>query len=102
MRNFRVLCFIFLTLLLFGCYDEQASRLSGVASSGDLDKVKQLIAQGANVNGCVGYEGCEKPIDFAARKGHLDMVEYLVHHGATINAPRSMRFFGLLVTAKPM
>lgn len=82
------MCLCVIALFLGGCdmYDKKVYELGGVARDGKLDDVKKLVSEGVNVNGCVGYEGCEKPIDFAARQGHLDVVEYLVDHGATINA----------------
>lgn len=74
-------------LLLAGCnmYNKQVYALGNAARDGNIGEVKALVSAGVNVNGCVGYEGCDKPIDFAARKGHLSVVRFLVEHGATIN-----------------
>jgi ankyrin repeat protein len=66
-------------------YNEKIYELGTSARDGKLDDVKELVGDGVNVNSCVGYEGCDKPIDFAAAAGHLDIVEYLVDHGAKID-----------------
>lgn len=83
-----VMCLCVIALFLAGCsmYDKQIYKLGGAARDGKLDEVRQIVGDAVSVNGCVGYEGCEKPIDLAAGKGHLDVVEFLVDQGATINA----------------
>ena len=76
---------IIVSIFLFGCRDHQVDELGLAATAGDIDKVKQLVEAGANVNGYVGYEGRETPLDRAAMRGHLEIVKYLVEHNATIN-----------------
>jgi ankyrin repeat protein len=76
---------IFVSMLLCGCANRQLYELGLAAAEGDLNKVAQLIDKGVNVNGCVGYEGCVRPLEIAAREGYLEIVKYLVEHGAKIN-----------------
>lgn len=85
MKLMRIVYIVLVTFLLCGCYDHQATDLGTAASIGDMEKVKLLVANGVNVNGCVGYEGCDRPLDFAAAKGQLEVVKFLVEHGAKIN-----------------
>lgn len=88
MKLLRIVYIVLATLLLCSCYDHQATDLGTAASIGDMEKVKQLVASGVDVNGCVGYEGCDRPLDSAAAKGQLEVVKFLVEHGAKINIGR--------------
>jgi ankyrin repeat protein len=72
-------------LLLASCYDHQATDLGEAASLGDMEQIRKLVASGVDVNGCVGYEGCDRPLGSAAAKGQLEAVKFLVEHGAKIN-----------------
>ena len=59
------------------------------AREGDLEMVKLLVDNGANVN---NY----KPLHLASEKGYLEIVTYLVEHGANLNDPDiEIRFDGL-------
>lgn len=51
-------------------------------SWGDLNRVRELIAQGADVNEFIGAE----PLCFASSRGHLEIVKLLIQHGAEINS----------------
>ena len=55
--------------------------LTRACSDGELDKVKALLKQGANIH---AYEECA--LTWAAEAGRLDVVKYLVEHGADIHA----------------
>jgi len=55
--------------LLHACWDD------------DLDRVKLLVRQGADVN----ERGAVAPLHAACRVGNLEIVKYLVKHGASIN-----------------
>jgi ankyrin repeat protein len=50
----------------------------------DAAAVKQLIADGANVNHKFRYD--RMPLSFAADRGHLDIVKMLLEAGADVNA----------------
>jgi hypothetical protein len=54
------------------------------ASRGDLEKVKRLLNEGADVNAKNKYG--QTPLHWAATWGHLDIVKLLVDRGADINA----------------
>ncbi|MCB9030665.1 MAG: ankyrin repeat domain-containing protein [Deltaproteobacteria bacterium] len=78
--------FVLIFAFVFGCqnqyYDEPP--LHAAAMRGSIKKVKQLIKEGASVNG-VNKQGATA-LHWAASKGHEDIVEYLVRHGANVNA----------------
>ncbi len=83
----RLICICVIATLFGGCdmYDKKVYELGSAVQDGQLDDVKKLVAEGVDVNGCVGYEGCDRPLSFAARKGQLEVVKFLVEHGAKIN-----------------
>ena len=54
---------------------------------GDLDKVKELIQQGADINCDDGY-----PLQIASRDGYFDIVKYLVELGADIHSTNDLAF----------
>ncbi len=58
------------------------SELRSAAREGDLERVKELVAQGADVNGSAGAREWGLPLWWAAFRGHLDVAEYLVSCGA--------------------
>lgn len=60
----------------------QETPLMYVSLVGDLDRVKALIARGAEINQ-LGWT----PLHYAAAKGQLPVVEYLLEKGAMPNAP---------------
>jgi len=55
------------------------------ARDGDVDRVRVAIRDGANVNACASWEGCDTALALAAARGHLDVVKILVDHGALLN-----------------
>lgn len=55
------------------------------AYGGDLERVKELLAQGADVNEKAGPYGDTTALQQAAVKGHLDIVKELIEHGADVN-----------------
>ena len=58
------------------------------ANEGDIKKIQELIAQGADINILTGIMGMETtPLSAAANKGDLDVVKILVENGADINKP---------------
>ena len=61
------------------------------ALSGDEEKVKELIADGANVNAPVEdmwIDGCNRrtPLHYAAGAGHAEIVKLLLAAGANVGA----------------
>ncbi len=56
---------------------KQAKELYGAARTGDVSKVKSLLARGANPNHPEYY-----PLHYACRNGHLETVKALVEAGA--------------------
>ena len=55
--------------------------------NGDLNKVKTLHKQGADIRVC-DY----RPLRWAAERGHLDVVRYLVEQGADIHTKNDYAF----------
>ncbi|MCK9596372.1 ankyrin repeat domain-containing protein [Candidatus Pacearchaeota archaeon] len=56
-------------------------ELMDAAKKGDLDKVKNLIEQGADI-----HAERDHALRIAAKRGYFDIVKYLVEHGADIHA----------------
>lgn len=86
----QLLSYLFIILIALlsvsGCgpkpWDEPP--LHAAAQSGDLDKVKQLVASGISVHE-VNSQGAT-PLHWAAFKGHVDVAKFLLSKGAKINA----------------
>jgi len=76
---------IIIFILLNGCHDRRLDELGLAVAQGNINQVMELVNEGVDVNGCIGYEGCDRPLEIAAKKGHLEIVIYLVEHGAKIN-----------------
>jgi cytochrome c len=60
-----------------------AGLLQDAAKEGDLNKIKQLLAQGVNVN---EKTGLAPALHYAIREGHVKAVELLITRGADVNA----------------
>lgn len=73
------------------------SQLNLAAYRGDIQAVKQLVAQGANVNtpGLLGGP----PLQSAASQGHLVVVQFLIEHGADPNITAFMDGTALMTAA---
>lgn len=59
---------------------DMASALHRASAAGQVETVKFLIENGANVN--IGNEASCLPIHYAARKGHAEIVKILLENGA--------------------
>jgi ankyrin repeat protein len=66
-----------------GTYPIPLSELHYAASIGDEGKVRQLIAEGCNVN---AFEDGFSALQLAADHGHLEVVRTLLDGGADVNA----------------
>jgi len=63
----------------------QAPKLRQAVEDGNIERVKQLIEEGADVN--VKYRRGTTVLHLASGAGRMDMVELLISKGATINTP---------------
>ncbi len=83
-RGFLGLLLLTLTCLpLTAGPTDPEEALRAAASSGSVDEVRALIAQGVDVNAANDYGGTA--LSFAADKGHLEVVKLLITHGAEVN-----------------
>ncbi|MBA7689646.1 hypothetical protein ES703_98154 [subsurface metagenome] len=70
-------------LIVAGCRKkptETITPLHQAAQAGDIDKVRILISEGADVNAKEKYG--YTPLLWAKEKGHTEIVEFLRKHGA--------------------
>jgi ankyrin repeat protein len=65
--------------------DAMNRKLYSASSSGELDKVVQLIADGAQVNAQFELDGMTA-LMWAAFMGHIGVCEFLIANGADVNA----------------
>lgn len=72
-----------------GAAEDSGEALRRAASAGDLAKVKELLAAGADVNAANTYGGTA--LAFASDKGHAEVVDLLLERGANVNV--SDRFY---------
>lgn len=74
--------------LFFGCsavsrFTNRDEALLRAVDRGDLHRVKQLVAEGADVNAV--RESHRVPLVGAAVKGHVEVAKFLLEHGADVN-----------------
>lgn len=72
---------------------EYQTPLIAAAQEGDLDIVRYLVQQGADVNKPTGNDR-KSPLTVAAYRGHIDIVRYFVQNGADPNNPPPDDDFG--------
>jgi len=79
----KILLLLIAAISLTGClsFSGGKSSLVQAAKNGDLEKVKELIANGADVN---MDNGGGSPLMVAAFNSHLEVVEYLLENGADV------------------
>lgn len=66
-----------------GCGFIRNDALNQAALSGDAGRIRELLSQGADVNGRGMH--AMTPVLSAARGGHLEVVQLLVEKGAAVN-----------------
>ena len=67
---------------LSGC-GGQAGKLRKAAKAGDVDRVKQLLDAGADINAADVFS--QTALHLAALHGHKDVVQLLIDRGAEVN-----------------
>jgi hypothetical protein len=78
---------------------ERNEQLLEAAHRGDLERVRQLIQIGADVNTRVTLRN-ETPLTLAAAHGHLEVVRFLLASGAQVNASGRRNRRALIWAAK--
>lgn len=61
-----------------------APTLIAAATVGDLEALKDLVQQGANVEATVAQNG-KTALHFASEKGHIGVVDFLLKNGANVD-----------------
>ncbi len=82
MLKFRVICLLIL-LPLFAFAQDANDELLEAARKSDVEKVKALLAKGANVNAKSSYG--VTPLGFACSRGSVEIVKLLLDSGAEVN-----------------
>ncbi|HEX4947609.1 MAG TPA: ankyrin repeat domain-containing protein [Blastocatellia bacterium] len=82
MLKLRVICLL-LILPLFAYAQDANEELLEAARKSDVEKVKALLAKGANVNAKSPYG--VTPLGFACSRGSVEVVKVLLDHGAEVN-----------------
>ena len=86
MKITKLLCLFLLVMLITNSCKKKSTwdtSLHQAAWSGDIEKVKKLIARWANVN-AKDWSG-DTPLHKAARIGHTNIAELLIKRGAYVN-----------------
>lgn len=78
--------------------EKQLPRLHQAVIAGDLTRVKELVANGADVNQLDGKMG-NAPLHIAAQSDHPEILKYLLDQGAFINLQTPRSGFTPLMTA---
>jgi hypothetical protein len=82
MLKFRVICLLLLLPLLAYAQDANEELLEAARKS-DVERVKALLAKGANVNAKSPYG--VTPLGFACSRGSVEVVKVLLDNGAEVN-----------------
>jgi tetratricopeptide (TPR) repeat protein len=84
---FATLTAIFIATILLAAQAVQAGPLHDAAYAGNLQKVKQLLSQGADVNARDKYK--RTPLHLAAINGETEVADLLIRKGANVNVKNS-------------
>ena len=87
MANIFRVVLILMALGLAACTKQIDRELIGAAANGDLQKVKALLNQGANIE-AVALDGWT-PLTVASREGHKAVASFLISKGADVNHEES-------------
>jgi ankyrin repeat protein len=89
-------------ILRFICYDHDLldQQLITASMHGDLNLIKELISQGADI-----HAGNDYALRYASSRGYLEVVKYLIGKGADIHADdddalKSASYYGHLEVVK--
>lgn len=90
--NLLKISFVFASMCLYTQYataqyydlTDQEQALLTAAEQGNLNKVKELVNAGVNIN--IADDTGHTALHFAARTGRLPIVKFLIEKGANINA----------------
>lgn len=80
-RKLIGLGFLVISLLLVNSSWVMAGPLGNAAKSGDIGQIKQLLAEGADVN----EPGLATPLFYAVQRNHTDAARLLIERGADVN-----------------
>lgn len=83
LRVLRRVCALLLCLPLLAFAQDNNEELLDAARNGEMEKVKALLAKGANVNAKSPYG--VTPLGFACSRGNVEMVKLLLDNGAEVN-----------------
>ena len=85
-----VILILFLSVESSNAYTDQDVKLFNAAQNGNVEKIKALLGQGADINIQLGVDQWT-PLMTASREGRLEAVEFLLSEGADPNI-RDARF----------
>lgn len=76
-------------IFLFSCSNQEDldEQMVGMARKGDIEKVKELIGKGANIDASDKKYNATA-LMWAAHEGHIEILNYLIANRATIDASK--------------
>ncbi len=83
MAYFRITALVLAALIPFACLADLGEDLLAAVRKGDAERVKALLAQGADANAKSPYGATG--LFFAADRGNVEIIKILVDHGANVN-----------------
>jgi hypothetical protein len=83
MASMRIISLLLAALIPFSCLADLGEDLLAAVRKGDPERVKALLAQGADVNAKSPYGATS--LFFAADRGNLEVIKILLDHGANVN-----------------
>ena len=86
----RIIHIILVINCLLGSLCAMNDQLFDAVKNGNLDQVKLLISNGANINAETTYKWT--PLHYAASHGYLDIAKLLISNGANVNAENTFKW----------
>ena len=80
------------------CTTAHGSRLADAVKSGNIERVKQLIKKGADVNGLDKHDLHRTLLDQVAESGNTDIARLLLKNGAKVNQTKEVQIYDLGIT----